>query len=85
MTRLVSLVRDFIKVKVGEARGKFNVQRGFVQSKVHLRIGGTTSQAAFFVMDEFKLYDRTLSKKEVELDSKGLLLSVESKRKLITT
>ena len=68
-----------------EAKGKFNVQRGFVQDRGHLRIGGTTSRAAFFVMDEFQLYDRALTKKEVELDAKGLLLSVEPKRKLTTT
>ena len=69
----------------GEAKGKFNVQRGFVQGKGHLRIGGTTSRAAFFVMDEFQLYDRALTKTEVELDAKGLLLSVKPKRKLTTT
>ena len=69
----------------GETKGKFNVQRGFVQGRGHLRIGGTTSRAAFFVMDEFKLYDRALTKKEVELDAKGLLLSVKPKRKLTTT
>ena len=69
----------------GEAKGKFNVQRGFVQGRGHLRIGGTTSRAAFFVMDEFQLYDRALTKKEVELDSKGLLLSVKPKQKLTTT
>jgi hypothetical protein len=69
----------------GEAKGKFNVQRGFVQGRGHLRIGGTTSRAAFFVMDEFQLYDRALTKKEVELDSKGQLLSVDPKRKLTTT
>ena len=69
----------------GEAKGKFNVQRGFVQGRGHLRIGGTTSRAAFFVMDEFQLYDRALTKKEVELDAKGLLLSVKSQRKLTTT
>ena len=55
------------------------------QGKGHLRIGGTTSRAAFFVMNEFQLYDRALTKKEVELDSKELLLSVEPKRKLTTT
>ncbi len=69
----------------GEARGKFNVQRGFVQGRGHLRIGGTTSRAAFFVMDEFQLYDRALTKKEVELDVTGQLLSVEPERKLTTT
>ena len=69
----------------GEARGKFNVQRGFVQGRGHLRIGGTTSRAAFFVMDEFKLYDRALTKREVELDVIGQLLSVEPERKLTTT
>ena len=69
----------------GKAKGNFNVQRGFVQGRGHLRIGGTTSRAAFFVMDEFQLYDRALTKKEVELDSKGLLLAVDPQRKLTIT
>ena len=69
----------------GKAKGKFNVQRGFVQGRGHLRIGGTTSRAAFFAMDEFKLYDRALTKKEVELDAKDLLLSVKPETKLTTT
>ena len=66
----------------GKAKGNFNVQRGFVQGRGHLRIGGTTSRAAFFAMDEFKLYDRALTKKEIELDARDQLLSVEPERKL---
>ena len=36
-------------------------------------------------MDEFSLYDRALAEKEVALDAKGVLLSVEPERKLTTT
>ncbi len=55
---------------------------------VSFRVRGTfvsvERRAAFFVMDEFKLYDRVLTKKEVELDAKSQLLPVTPERKLTT-
>ena len=36
-------------------------------------------------MDEFSLYDRALTDKEVELDARGVLLWVEPEGKLTTT
>ena len=36
-------------------------------------------------MDEFGLYDRPLTEQEVELDAKGVFLSVEPETKLTTT
>ena len=47
----------------GERKGNFKVKRDFNQGKGQLRIGGTTSRAASFAMDEFQLYDRPLTAK----------------------
>ena len=69
----------------GEQKGNFNVKRAFVQGKGQLRIGATTSRAASFAMDEFQLYDRALTAKEVALIFKGIFLSVEPQAKLTTT
>ena len=69
----------------GKQEGKYKVQRDFVQGKGHLRIGGTRQRAASFAMDEFGLYNRALTEKEVALDAKGVFLSVEPERKLTTT
>ena len=69
----------------GNAEERYKVQRDFAQGKGHLRIGATNIRAASFAMDEFQLYDRALTEKEVALDAKGLLLSVEPERKLTTT
>ena len=64
---------------------RYKVQRDFVQGKGHLRIGATQIRSTSFAMDEFELYDRPLTEKEVALDAKGILLSVEPERKLTTT
>ena len=69
----------------GKEAGRYKVNRDFVQGKGHLRIGATNIRSASFAMDEFQLYDRPLTEKEVELDAKGLLLSVEPEQKLTTT
>ena len=69
----------------GKEEARHKVQRDFVQGKGHLRIGATQIRSASFAMDEFQLYDRPLTEKEVELDAKGILLSVEPERKLTTT
>ncbi len=69
----------------GKEESRHKVQRDFVQGKGHLRIGATNIRGASFAMDEFQLYDRPLTEKEVGLDAKGLLLSVEPEQKLTTT
>ena len=69
----------------GEEVDNFDVKRDFVQGKGHLRIGATNIRAASFAMDEFQLYDRALTKKEVEAVFKGIFLSVEPQYKLTTT
>ena len=69
----------------GKEEGRYAVKRDFVQGKGHLRIGGSRTRAASFAMDEFGLYNRALTEKEVELDSKGQFLSVEPDIKLTTT
>ena len=69
----------------GKEEARYKVQRDFVQGKGHLRIGGTRTRAASFAMDEFGLYNRALTEKEVELDAKGVFLSVEPETKLTTT
>ena len=69
----------------GKEEARYKVQRDFVQGKGHLRIGATEIRSTSFAMDEFELYDRPLTEKEVELDAKGILLSVEPERKLTTT
>ena len=69
----------------GKEQGRFPAPREFVQGEALLRIGGTRERSAHFAMDEFSLYDRALTDKEVGLDAKGILLSVEPKRKLTTT
>ena len=76
---------DLIIYIDGKEEAKYNVKRDFIQGKGHLRIGGARIRAASFAMDEFGLYDRALSAKEVELDAKGQFLSVEPERKLTTT
>ena len=67
-----------------EARYKV-LQRDFLQGKGHLRIGATQTRSASFAMDEFQLYDRALTEKEVEAVFKGIFLSVEPQDKLTTT
>ena len=69
----------------GKEEAKYAVKRDFVQGKGHLRIGGSRIRAASFAMDEFGLYNRALTEKEVEADSKGQFLSVEPETKLTTT
>ena len=69
----------------GEEEGRYNVKRDFIQGKGHLRIGGSRIRAASFAMDEFGLYTRALTAKEVESDAKGQFLSVEPETKLTTT
>ena len=69
----------------GKEAARYKVSRDFVQGKGHLRIGATNIRSASFAMDEFQLYDRPLTEKEVALDAKGILLSVEPERKLTTT
>ena len=76
---------DLIIYINGEEEGKFDVPRKFPQGEGRLRIGGTRTRAAYFAMDEFTLYDRALTEDEVELDFKGIFLSVEPQRKLTTT
>ena len=69
----------------GKEQGRSEVPRDFVQGEAQLRIGGTRERSAHFAMDEFGLYDRALTEKEVALDAKGVFLSVEPERKLTTT
>ena len=69
----------------GKERGRHAVAKDFKQGKAQLRIGGTRERSAHFAMDEFGLYDRALTAKEVALDAKGVFLSVESQYKLATT
>ena len=76
---------DLIIYIDGKEAARYNVKRDFIQGKGHLRIGGTRTRAASFAMDEFGLYNRALTEKEVVLDAKGLFLSVEPERKLTTT
>ena len=76
---------DLIIYINGKEEDRYNVKRDFVQGKGHLRIGGSRIRAASFAMDEFGLYTRALTAKEVETDSKGQFLSVEPETKLTTT
>ena len=76
---------DLIIYINGEEKGNFKVRRDFIQGKGQLRIGGTTSRSASFAMDEFQLYDRALTEKEVALVFKGIFLSVKPQAKLTTT
>ena len=76
---------DLIIYINGEEEGNFGVPKKFPQGEGRLRIGGTRTRAAYFTMDEFALYDRALTAKEVELDEQGVFLSVEPERKLATT
>ena len=69
----------------GKEQGKFDVPRDFVQGEAQLRIGGTRERSAHYAMDEFGLYDRALTAKEVELDSKGVFLSVDPQDRLATS
>ena len=69
----------------GKEEARYKVQRDFVQGKGHLRIGGTRQRATSFAMDEFGIYNRALTEKEVALDAKGLFLAVEPETKLTTT
>ena len=81
----VKKASDLIVYINGEEKGNFKVRRDFIQGKGQLRIGGTTSRSASFAMDEFQLYDRPLTKKEVEAVFKGIFLSVKPQAKLTTT
>ena len=56
---------DLIIYINGEEKDKARVQK-FQQGEGQLRIGGTRIRGASFLMDEFQLYDRALTKKEVE-------------------
>ena len=76
---------DLIVYIDGEEAARYNVKRDFIQGKGHLRIGGTRTRAASFAMDEFGLYNRALTEKEVAADAKGQFLSVEPETKLTTT
>ena len=68
----------------GEEKDKTRIQN-FQQGEGQLRIGGTRIRGASFLMDEFQLYDRALTKKEMEAVFKGIFLSVEPQAKLTTT
>ena len=81
----VKKASDLIIYIDGEEEARYAVKRDFVQGKGHLRIGGSRIRAASFAMDEFGLYNRALTEKEVVLDAKGQFLSVEPERKLTTT
>ena len=81
----VKKASDLIVYINGEEKGNFKVRRDFIQGKGQLRIGGTTSRAASFAMDEFQLYDRPLTEKEVAAVFKGIFLSVKPQAKLTTT
>ena len=81
----VKRASDLIIYIDGKEEGRYAVKRDFVQGKGHLRIGGSRIRAASFAMDEFGLYTRALTEKEVEADSKGQFLSVEPETKLTTT
>ncbi len=81
----VKKASDLIVYINGEKKGNFKVRRDFIQGKGQLRIGGTTSRAASFAMDEFQLYDRPLTEKEVAAVFKGIFLSVKPQAKLTTT
>ena len=67
-----------------EARYKV-LQRDFLQGKGHLRIGATQTRSTSFAMDEFQMYDRALTEKEVKGIFKGISLLVEPQYKLTTT
>ena len=69
----------------GKEQSRHAVSRDFVQGEAQLRIGGTRERSAHFAMDEFGLYDRALTEKEVALDARGVFLSVEPQTKLTTT
>ena len=81
----VKKASDLIVYINGEEKGNFKVRRDFIQGKGQLRIGGTTSRAASFAMDEFQLYDRPLTEEEVAAVFKGIFLSVKPQAKLTTT
>ncbi len=81
----VKKASDLIIYIDGKQEAIYNVKRDFIQGKGHLRIGGARIRAASFAMDEFGLYDRPLTEKEVQLDAKGQFLSVKPERKLTTT
>ena len=81
----VKRASDLIIYINGKEEGRYAVKRDFVQGKGHLRIGGSRIRAASFAMDELGLYNRALTEKEVEADSKGQFLSVEPETKLTTT
>ena len=68
----------------GEEKDKARIQK-FQQGEGQLRIGGTRIRGASFLMDEFQLYDRALTEKEIALVFKGIFLSVERQDKLTTT
>ena len=77
---------DLIIYIDGKEEARYKVlQRDFLQGKGHLRIGATQTRSASFAMDEFGLYDRALTEKEVQTVFKGISLSVESQAKLTTT
>ena len=76
---------DLIIYIDGEEEGRFDVPKKFPQGEGRLRIGGTRTRAAYFAMDEFALFDRVLTAKEVELMEQGVFLSVEPQHKLTTT
>ena len=76
---------DLIIYVDGKEQGRRAAAKGFKQGKAQLRIGGTRERAASFAMDEFGIYDRALTAKEVALDAKGVFLSVEPQGKLATT
>ena len=76
---------DLIIYIDGKEKGRFDVPKKFPQGKGRLRIGGTRTRAAYFAMDEFQLYDRVLTEKEIELVEKDVFLSVEPQDKLATT
>ena len=76
---------DLIIYIDGKEEGIFDAPKKFPQGEGRLRIGGTRTRAAYFAMDEFALFDRVLTAKEVELMKQGVFLSVEPQNKLTTT
>ena len=81
----VKKAADLIIYINGEEKGRYNVPKNFPQGDGHLRIGGSRDRAAYFAMDDFAIYERSLMAKEVALDARGIFLSVEPRGKLATT
>jgi hypothetical protein len=80
--RLGAALRIYIN---GKEKGKYRVPQKISQGEGRLRIGGTQNPAFFFIMDEFAIYNRALTDREVDLDAQGKFMAVEAPGKLATT